>query len=79
MTICHGALIPLDIPGPTFCLLALPALCEASFTSGQQLQQAIDAFVAVYNLQAAPFEWTKADAQSVEPEHEYAYISKGKN
>jgi hypothetical protein len=35
-------------------------LQHASFTSPQQLRQAIDRFVATYNQTAAPFEWRKA-------------------
>src|SRR5580704_14759910 len=38
-----------------FSILSRQALQGASFTSPQQLRQAIDAFVEVYNQNAAPF------------------------
>ena len=57
-----------------FSLLARQALRGASFTSVQQLREAIDAFIAVYNPQAVPFEWTKREVRSVEPKHKYAYL-----
>jgi hypothetical protein len=41
-------------------ILSRQALRGASFTSPQQLRQAIDDVVAVYNEKAAPFEWKKA-------------------
>ena len=59
-----------------FSLLARQALRGASFTSVQQLREAIDAFIAVHNPKAAPFEWTKAEVRSVEPKHKYAYLRK---
>jgi hypothetical protein len=40
----------------------------------QQLREAIDAFIAVYNPQAVPFEWTKREVRSVEPKYKYAYL-----
>ena len=43
-----------------FSILSRQALRGASFTSPRQLRQAIDDFVAVYNQNAAPFEWKKA-------------------
>ncbi len=43
-----------------FSMLGRQALRGAIFTSPQQLRQAIDDFVAVYNQTAAPFEWKKA-------------------
>ena len=43
-----------------FSILSRQALRGASFTSPQQLRQAIDDFVSVYNPRAAPFEWKKA-------------------
>jgi transposase len=58
-----------------FSLLARQALRGASFTSVRQLREAIDAFIAVYNPQALPFEWTKREVRSVEPKHKYAYLS----
>ncbi len=57
-----------------FSLLSRQALRGASFTSLQQLREAIDAFIAVYNPQAVPFEWTKREVRSVEPKHKYAYL-----
>ena len=39
-----------------FSILSRQALRGASFTSAQQLREAIDRFVAVYNRKAAPFE-----------------------
>lgn len=58
-----------------FSLLARQALRGASFTSVRQLREAIDAFIAVYNPQAVPFEWTKREVRSVEPKHKYAYLN----
>jgi len=58
-----------------FSLLARQALRAASFTSVRQLREAIDAFIAAYNPQAAPFEWTKREVRSVEPKHKYAYLN----
>jgi transposase len=43
-----------------FSILSRQALQGASFTSPQQLRQAIDRFVDVYNQKAGPFEWKKA-------------------
>lgn len=42
-----------------FSILSRSALKGASFTAPQQVRKAIDDFVAVYNKDAAPFEWTK--------------------
>ena len=42
-----------------FSLLSRYALKGASFTSAQELRQAIDRFIAAYNPKAHPFEWTK--------------------
>ena len=55
-----------------FSLLARQALRGASFTSVQQLREAIDALVAAYNPQAVPFEWAKREVRSVAPRHKYA-------
>ena len=46
----------------------------ASFTSAQQLREAIDRFVAVYNRKAAPFEWMKAVVHSTSPKILYSYL-----
>ena len=42
-----------------FSLLARYALKGASFTSPKELREAIDRFIAAYNPEAHPFEWTK--------------------
>ena len=42
-----------------FSILWRQALEGASFTSARQVRQAIDKYVAVYNPEAAPFEWHK--------------------
>ena len=42
-----------------FSILSRRALKGASFTSPQQLRQAMDRFIEVYNETAIPFEWTK--------------------
>lgn len=42
-----------------FSLLSRHALQGASFTSAKELRQAIDRFIAAYNPEAHPFEWTK--------------------
>jgi hypothetical protein len=42
-----------------FSILTRQALHGASFTSPRQVREAIDRFLAVYNSQAAPFEWRK--------------------
>lgn len=42
-----------------FSLLARYALKGASFTSAEELRQAIDRFITAYNPTAHPFEWTK--------------------
>ena len=42
-----------------FSLLSRYALKGASFTSTEELRQAIDRFIAAYNPTAHPFEWTK--------------------
>jgi hypothetical protein len=56
--------------------LARQALRGTSFTSVQQLREASDAFIAVHNPQAAPFEGTKAEVRSVEPKRKYACLRK---
>jgi transposase len=55
-----------------FSILSRQALQGASFTSPQQLRQAIDAFVEVYNEKAAPFEWKKAVVFSSGPKLKYS-------
>ena len=48
-----------------FSILGRRAIQGASFTPPQQVRNAIDQFIAVYNKQAAPFEWMKALVHSV--------------
>ena len=55
-----------------FSILSRQALRGASFTSPQQLRQAIDEFVAAYNPKAAPFEWKKAVVFSSGPKRKYS-------
>jgi len=43
-----------------FSILSRDALKRASFTSPQQVRDAISRFVEVHNENAAPFEWRKA-------------------
>ena len=43
-----------------FSILERQALRGASFTSSQQIREAIDRFVEAYNEIAAPFEWMAA-------------------
>lgn len=59
-----------------FSILARQALRGASFTSPQQLRQAIDDFVSVYNVTAAPFEWKKAVVFSSKPKSKYSDLCK---
>lgn len=44
-----------------FSILSAKALRGASFRSVKQLIAQIDAFIAAYNEEAAPFEWTKVN------------------
>ncbi len=46
-----------------FSKLSRAALKHASFTSIQQVRDAIEAFIAAHNRKAQPFEWTKADVR----------------
>jgi transposase len=55
-----------------FSILSRQALRGASFTSPQQLRKAIDDFVAVYNENAAPFEWKKAVVFPSRPKPKYS-------
>lgn len=57
-----------------FSILSRRALRGASFTSPQQVREAIDRFIAAYNQNAAPFEWTKREIHSVHPEPYYANL-----
>jgi transposase len=55
-----------------FSILSRRALRGASFTSPQQVREAIDRFIAAYNENAVPFEWTKGEVRSVHPSYSYA-------
>ncbi len=55
-----------------FSILVRAALRGASFTSPQQLREAIDEFIQSYNQTAVPFEWTKETVRSVHPKPRYA-------
>jgi transposase len=57
-----------------FSILSRQALRGASFTSPQQLREAIDRFVAAYNQTAAPFEWKKAAVRPTIPKRYYANL-----
>ncbi len=50
-----------------FSILSRRALRGASFTSPLQVREAIDRFIAAYNENAVPFEWTKRDVRNVHP------------
>ena len=53
-------------------ILVAQALAGASFTSPMQVRERIDAFIAVYNADAHPFEWTKQGVFSKHPRAKYA-------
>jgi transposase len=55
-----------------FSILVSQALAGASFTSPQQVRERIDAFIAAYNQDAHPFEWTKQVVFSKHPRSTYA-------
>ena len=59
-----------------FSILSRATLKGASFTSPQQLRDAIDRFVEAYNSRAAPFQWTKREVRPVSPVHCYADLCK---
>jgi transposase len=59
-----------------FSLLARFALKGASFTSTEELRQAIDRFIAAYNPMAHPFEWTKQVVHPKSPKKHYADLCK---
>jgi len=56
-----------------FSILVSQALAGASFTSTKQLRERIDAFIAAYNPEAHPFEWTKQVVFSKHPRAKYAH------
>jgi transposase len=55
-----------------FSILVSKALAGASFTSPRQLREHIDAFIAAYNQDAQPFEWTKQVVFAKHPRTKYA-------
>jgi len=57
-----------------FSILSRKALRGASFTSPQQVRQAIDDFVAAHNQKAAPFEWKKVVVHPAAPKRYYANL-----
>ena len=57
-----------------FSILSAKALAGASFTSPYQVREQIDAFIAAYNQQAHPFEWTKQTVFSQHPRTTYAEL-----
>jgi transposase len=59
-----------------FSIMSRAALRGASFTSPRQLRDAIDAFVQVYNENAAPFEWSKAVVHPTGPQRLYSDLCK---
>ncbi len=59
-----------------FSILGEQALKGVSFTSPQQLREAIDKFVKAYNKKASPFEWKKAVVHPTAPKPKYADLCK---
>lgn len=57
-----------------FSILVRAALAGASHTSPAQVRAAIDRFVATYNPNAVPFEWTKREVHQVDLSHTYAHL-----
>jgi transposase len=57
-----------------FSILSSNALAGASFTSPPQVRDQIDAFIAVYNQDAHPFEWTKQVVCSQHPRPSYTNL-----
>ena len=55
-----------------FSILSRAALKGASFTDPKEVREAIDAFVSVYNKNAHPFEWRKAEVHQTTPKAKYA-------
>lgn len=54
-----------------FSILTRQALRGVSFTSAQQVREATDRFVRVYNQQAVPFEWRKQHVKPTPLKHKY--------
>ncbi|MGH7736883.1 MAG: IS630 family transposase, partial [Candidatus Tyrphobacter sp.] len=59
-----------------FSILSRQALRGVSFTSHQQVREAIDRFVDAYNAIAAPFEWKVSEVHAVKPTYTYAELCK---
>ena len=57
-----------------FSILSRKALRGASFTSPQEVRQAIDDFVTAHNQKATPFEWKKTVVHPSTPKHYYANL-----
>jgi transposase len=57
-----------------FSILSSNALAGASFPSPRQVRDQIDAFIAVYNQDAHPFEWTKQVVCSQHPRPSYTNL-----
>jgi transposase len=55
-----------------FSILASKALAGLSCTSPRQVREQIDAFIAAYNQDAQPFEWTKQVVYAKHPRTKYA-------
>lgn len=55
-----------------FSILMEQALTGVSFTAPQQVREAIDKFIAAYNVTATPFEWTKAVVHPTGPRKKYS-------
>ena len=55
-----------------FSILKRAALDGASHTSPRHVRAAIDRFVAAYDPNAVPFEWTKREVHQVDLSHTYA-------
>lgn len=59
-----------------FSILWRRVLRGASFTSPRQICEAIDRFVATYNLESAPFEWRKETVYQSSPKRHYRNLCK---
>lgn len=56
-----------------FSIMTIAALRNGSFTSPEQVREAIERYVAVYNVNAHPFHWTKEVVHPTSPKPYYAY------
>lgn len=59
-----------------FSILFRAALRNSSFTSPREVRTAIDAFIEVYNPEAAPFEWRKEVVHAVPLRQRYSDLRK---